>query len=64
MLYMCVMDIMNVLRTGMNISISRIHVRLCHKILPMRDRLGKYINTLSHRIAIIAFSKVKFHQKY
>ena len=24
-IYMCVMDIMNVLRTGMNMSISRIH---------------------------------------
>ena len=28
MLYMCVMDIMNVLHTGMNMSISRIHVWL------------------------------------
>ena len=27
---MCVMDIMNVLRTGMNMSISRIHVWLCY----------------------------------
>ena len=25
-IYMCVMDIMNVLRTGMNMSISRIHI--------------------------------------
>ena len=24
--YMCVMDIMNVLRTGMNMSISRVHI--------------------------------------
>ena len=30
MLYMCVMDILNVLRTGMNMSISRIHVWLCN----------------------------------
>ncbi len=31
-IYMCVMDIINVLRTGMNISIShiRIHVWLCN----------------------------------
>ncbi len=30
MLSMCVMDIMNVLRTGMNMSISHIHVWLCN----------------------------------
>ena len=30
MLSMCVMHIMNVLRTGMNMSISRIHVWLCY----------------------------------
>ena len=30
-IYMCVMDIMNVLRTGMNMSISRIHIWLCYK---------------------------------
>ena len=30
MLSMCVMDIMNVLRTGMNMFISRIHVWLCY----------------------------------
>ena len=29
-LYMCVMDIMNVLRTGMNMSISHIHIWLCN----------------------------------
>ena len=29
-IYMCVMDIMNVLRTGMNVSISRIHIWLCN----------------------------------
>ena len=29
-IYMCVMDIMNVLRTGMNMSISRIHIWLCN----------------------------------
>ena len=33
MLSMCVMDIMSVLRTGTNISISRIHIRLCYKWL-------------------------------
>ena len=27
---MCVMDIMNVLRTGINMSISRIHIWLCN----------------------------------
>ena len=32
MLYMCVMDIMNVLRTCMNTSISHIHIWLCNKI--------------------------------
>ena len=26
MLYVCIIDIMNVLRTGMNMSISRIHI--------------------------------------
>ncbi len=31
-IYMCVMDIMNVLRTGMNMSISHIHVWLCNNI--------------------------------
>ena len=30
MLYMCVMDIMNVLPTGMNMSFSHIHVWLCN----------------------------------
>ena len=30
MLLMCVMDIMNVLRTGMNMFISRIHVWQCY----------------------------------
>ena len=30
MLSMCVMDIMNVLRTGMNMSISCIHIWLCN----------------------------------
>ena len=30
MLYMCVINIMNVLRTGMNMSISRIHVLECY----------------------------------
>ena len=30
MLSMCVMDIMNVLRTGMNVSISRIHIWVCN----------------------------------
>ena len=29
-IYMCVMDIMNVLRTGMSMSISRIHIWLCY----------------------------------
>ena len=32
MLYMCVMDIMNVLRTGMDMSILRIHIWLCYKV--------------------------------
>ena len=31
MLSMCVMDIMNVLRTGMNMSISQIHIWLCNR---------------------------------
>ncbi len=31
--YMCVMDIMNVLRTGMNMSISRIHDELIRDVL-------------------------------
>ena len=31
-IYMCVMNIMNVLRTGMNMSISHIHVWLCNTI--------------------------------
>ena len=30
MLSMCVIDIMNVLRTGMSMSISRIHIWLCN----------------------------------
>ena len=30
MSYMCVMNIMNILRTGMGMSISRIHVWLCY----------------------------------
>ena len=30
---MCVMNIMNVLRTGMSMSISHIHIWLCNKIL-------------------------------
>ena len=28
---MCVMDIMNILRTGMNMSNSRIHIWLCYR---------------------------------
>ena len=31
--YMCVMDIMNVLRTGLNMSISRVHIWLCNIII-------------------------------
>ena len=31
-LSMCVMDIMHVLRTGMNMSISRIHILLCNSL--------------------------------
>ena len=34
--YMCVVDIMNVLRTGMNMYISRIHVWLCYIISKFR----------------------------
>ena len=38
MLYMCVRDIMNVLRTGMNMYISHIHVWLCYPIYqPLRS---------------------------
>ena len=33
MLYMCFMDIMNVLRTGMNMCISHIHIWLCYTFL-------------------------------
>ena len=29
-IYMCVMDIMNVLRAGINMSISHVHVWLCN----------------------------------
>ena len=32
MLSMCIMDIMNVLQTGMNMFISHIHVWLCNKL--------------------------------
>ena len=39
MLSMYVMDIMNVLRTGMNMSISRIHIWLCYKFTYMLSRL-------------------------
>ena len=31
---MLYMDIMNVLRTGVNMSISRIHIWLCNKLIP------------------------------
>ena len=47
MLSMCVMDIMNVLRTGMNISISHIHVWLCD--------ISTSIDAIMHLLAGLEF---------
>ena len=48
MLSMCVMDIMNVLRTGMNISISHIHVGLCYSSNTLH--LPSLLSLLHHEI--------------
>ena len=54
MLSMCVMDIMNVLRTGMNMYISHIHVWLCYSSHGLRDNLGNHCDCPSKIIALFS----------
>ena len=42
-LYMCFMDIMNVLSTDINMSISRIHIWLCNSSKTHRKTMGFYL---------------------
>ena len=43
------MDIMNVLRTGMNMSISHIHIWLCNTCMYVSVRAGVYVSVACTR---------------
>ena len=52
---MCVMDIMNVLRTGMNMYISRIYVWLCN----IKINKNKWINKIEALLEIESLTRVQ-----